>query len=65
MAKVLKCPNSTHIKREVQIADELIAINEVLDPRVEANDLRGTPIPVIGKTTHNVLLQIEQIQLVS
>ena len=50
-----KTPNSTDSVCVVLIVVVLVAIIEVLVPRVVVIDLRGTPVVVTGKTAHNVL----------
>jgi hypothetical protein len=52
---LFKTPNSPHGKRVVLIVDVLVAIVEVLVPRVVGIVLRRAPVVVISKTTHNVL----------
>ena len=52
---LLEPPNSTYSERIVLIVVVLVAIVEVLIPRVVSRDLGGTPIVVASKTTHNVL----------
>ena len=50
-----KTPDSTNSVCVVLIVVVLVAIVEELVPRVVVIDLRGTPVVVNGKTTHNVL----------
>ena len=52
---LLKTPNSTHSVCVVLIVVVLVAIVEVLVPRVVTIVLRRTPVVVTSKTTHNVL----------
>ena len=59
--KLLKSPHSTHIESVVLIAVALVAIVEVLNPRVVATVLGRTPIVVATKTANNIFLQVQQI----
>ena len=50
---LFKTPNRTHRKRVVLIVVVLVAIVEVLVPRVAAIVLLRAPVVVVSKTTHN------------
>ena len=56
MVKLLKSPHSTHIVRHVLIVVVLVAIGEVLEPRVDCRVLGGTPIVVTGKAAKSKYL---------
>jgi hypothetical protein len=54
---LLKTPNSTNPVCVVLIVVVLVAIVEVLVPRVVVIELRGTPVVVTDKTAHNVFIK--------
>jgi len=53
MDKLLKSPNSTYTGCDELTGEALVAIAEVLVPRVGATVLGGTPIAVTYKTANN------------
>ncbi len=52
IVKLLKSPNGANTEGAVLIAGVLTAIEEILEPRVVAGDLRRTPIVEIRKTSN-------------
>jgi len=51
---LFKTPNCTHPEGVVLVVDVLVAIVEVLVPRVVVVKLRRAPVVIISKTTHNL-----------
>ena len=65
MDKLLKSPNSANIEVGVGLKGvALVAIVEVLVPRVVGLGFGGTPIVVVSKTANHRFLQIQLVQLI-